>query len=81
MNPHHVKSRSRILQVKPWLKSTGPKTLEGKARLIHLRKQHGLYSEEFQLMMQWADSIEALAVALDETRNLAGGSKGAESTG
>ena len=39
-------SRERILRVKPWLRSTGPRTAAGKARSSRNALQHGYYGTE-----------------------------------
>lgn len=39
-------SRERIARVQPWLRSTGPKTLEGKARSSRNALFHGYYGAE-----------------------------------
>lgn len=39
-------SRERILRVKPWLRSTGPRTAAGKARSSRNALQHGYYGAE-----------------------------------
>ena len=39
-------SRERILRVKPWLRSTGPRTAAGKARSSRNALQHGFYGAE-----------------------------------
>jgi hypothetical protein len=38
--------RARILAAKPWLRSTGPKTAEGKARSAQNSLKHGRYTAE-----------------------------------
>lgn len=63
-NKHPEVSRERILRLKPWLLSTGPKTAEGKARLRHLRRLHGLHGEELRLLLKWAASVESLVKAV-----------------
>ena len=63
---HPELSRERILRLKPWEKSTGPKTPEGKARLRHLRRVHGLQGEELRLLLKWAAGANAVAVAVED---------------
>jgi hypothetical protein len=67
-NKHPEISRERILRLKPWLLSTGPKTAEGKARLRHLRRVHGLQGEELRLLLTWAKGVETMATAVAENQ-------------
>ena len=42
---HRAKQAERIRDTKPWQKSTGPISLDGKARSSRNSKKHGLFSQ------------------------------------
>lgn len=56
--------RAMIQQTKPWLKATGPKTEEGKARSAQRWRRHGMRTEEMQVAKKWVRSLFALTRAL-----------------
>lgn len=58
------RDRERILALRPWLKSTGPRSVQGKRLVSGNALKHGLQSAEFLLLLKWAKSVEAVALAL-----------------
>ena len=47
-----ARQAENIKQTKPWLKTTGPKTIEGKDAVKKNALKHGAYSEEIHVLRQ-----------------------------
>jgi hypothetical protein len=57
--------REMIHRTKPWLRSTGPKTTEGKAKAAQRWRRHGMRSKEAEVIRQWLHSLIKLAKAIN----------------
>lgn len=56
--------RERALRTKNWLRSTGPTSVDGKARSAMRARKHGLRGAGYKSLIIWVSSISALAEAL-----------------
>lgn len=56
--------RERALRTKPWLKSTGPTSAEGKAKSALRAYKHGLRAAGNRARIAWIRSVMRLAEAL-----------------
>lgn len=58
----------RIRQTKPWLKTTGPKTKEGKATSAQNAYQHGFFSRDYKAVMDLLNMQAAFVTALNHDK-------------
>lgn len=64
--------RAAVALRKPWLESTGPRTVRGKRATAQNRLKHGAYSRVLELAMAYSDAVEAAANRLRTIRHTLG---------
>ena len=63
--PRRAAASVALQRLKPWEKSTGPKTLAGRRKMAENATQHGAGSLAFRLAVAYCDAV---LVALDQNR-------------
>ncbi|GGY73104.1 hypothetical protein GCM10007388_01460 [Pseudoduganella plicata] len=65
LTPDQRQARRELIQrTKPWLRSTGPKTTEGKAKAAQRWRRHGMRAAEIKVIKVWTLSVLKLVEVL-----------------